>query len=168
MPTPIQSYREIPLTQGQVAIVDAADYGWLNQWRWQARWNPHTKSFYASRHNQNDPKRRLIAMHRLILGLASNDPRKGDHIESGKTLDNRRSNLRIANNSENGRNARLKITNTSGYKGVHYRKDLGQWAARICIHRKRIHLGHFSTPQEAAIAYRKAAMALHKEFARFA
>lgn len=34
--TPLQpDYRTIPLTQGQVTIVDAADYKWLNQWKWR-------------------------------------------------------------------------------------------------------------------------------------
>ena len=35
MTTPSEPlYREIPLTQGQVALVDAADYEWLMQWEW--------------------------------------------------------------------------------------------------------------------------------------
>ena len=28
--------RRIPLTRGQVAIVDDADYAWLSQWKWCA------------------------------------------------------------------------------------------------------------------------------------
>ena len=32
--TPSQSYREISLTRGHVAIVDASDYEWLMGWSW--------------------------------------------------------------------------------------------------------------------------------------
>jgi hypothetical protein len=30
------SYRTIPLTQGQVAFVDTKDYEWLSRWKWFA------------------------------------------------------------------------------------------------------------------------------------
>ena len=40
MTTPSGEYRIIPLTQGQVAIVDAADYESLMRWKWQAKWEP--------------------------------------------------------------------------------------------------------------------------------
>jgi hypothetical protein len=33
--------KEIPLTRGRVAIVDAADYDWLMQWKWRARRESH-------------------------------------------------------------------------------------------------------------------------------
>ena len=36
-------YRLIPLTQGKYALVDAADYDWLSQWRWGANWNGDTR-----------------------------------------------------------------------------------------------------------------------------
>jgi hypothetical protein len=39
METPNQEYRLIPLTQGQFAKVDAADFEWLNQWKWCSNWS---------------------------------------------------------------------------------------------------------------------------------
>lgn len=34
-PSP-ELYREIPLSRRMIAIVDAADYEWINQWKWHA------------------------------------------------------------------------------------------------------------------------------------
>jgi hypothetical protein len=42
------SIRLIPLTQGQVAIVDVGDFAALDRWNWSAHWNPCTKSFTLS------------------------------------------------------------------------------------------------------------------------
>ena len=44
-----QSYRLIPLTQGQNAIVDVEDFEWLDQWNWCAQWTG--RHFYAVRHD---------------------------------------------------------------------------------------------------------------------
>ena len=162
-----ESYRLIPLTQGQFAKVDVEDFESLSQHKWFAIWNPHTQSFYAVRHDNSKPNRPFIQMHRVILGLKPGDRRKGDHADSGATLDNRRSNLRVASNEENGRNARRRRDNWSGFKGVHFRKNLGVWCARIGVNRRRIHLGHFQTAEEAAAAYRAAALRLHGSYACF-
>lgn len=51
---------------------------------------------------------------------------------------------------------KLNRNNTSGIKGVSYRKDRGKWRAYIKIKRKNIFLGNFDTKEEA-IAARKAA-----------
>ena len=44
-------YREIPLTQGQFATVDADNYEWLSQFKWSARWAKNTRSYYAIRNS---------------------------------------------------------------------------------------------------------------------
>ena len=51
------------------------------------------------------------------------------------------------------RNQRIQTNNTSGYKGVHFNKIAGKYMAKICVNKKRIHLGYFTTPEEGAIAY---------------
>lgn len=156
---PEESYRLIPLTQGQFAIVDAADFDWLNQWKWCAMWCPKMNSFYALRRVKNI----AILMHRLILGLEYGDPREGDHIESGKTLDNRRNNLRIATRSQNKCNKRLQRNNTSGYNGVDFQR--GKWRARVKKHGKEIIVGYYPTAEDAHLARCEAAKVLHGEFA---
>jgi hypothetical protein len=157
--------RYVPLTQGQVAVVDIEDYDSLMHWNWHAHYDPHTRGFYAIRHIVVDGKKRKYGMHRQVLGMDPRDPRKPDH-QNCDTLDNRRSNLRIATNSENGRNQRARPTSKSGYKGVSFRSDSGLWRARIVLHGRIVNLGNFQTPELAHGAYCRAAETLHGEFAR--
>jgi hypothetical protein len=100
--------RLIPLTKGQFAIVDAADYEWLSQYRWRAFWDWHTKSYYARTYERgkNHETRRELRMHRLIVGLEIGDKRLPDHINH-ETLDNRRLNLRIATIEQSNQNRRF-------------------------------------------------------------
>ncbi len=98
---------EITLTHGQVALVDAADYEWLMQWKWRARANAcwYGRNYYADSTVKIDGKWQVLKMHRIILGLEIGDKRHGDHINHD-TLDNRRGNLRIVTPAENNRNRR--------------------------------------------------------------
>lgn len=166
-----EEYREIPLTQGQVARVSAHRFEELNQWKWFAQWNPSMKSFYAARWGkQINGKRPIILMHRFILGLEYGDPRTGDH-KFHDTLDNREfidgeRNLRIADDSEQGCNRRKRSDNTSGFKGVSFHKGKGQYAASIMARGSRRHLGYRPSAEQAyRELYLPAAEELHREFA---
>ena len=64
-------YRFIPLTQGQIAIVDLEDFERLSQWVWFAMWNPHTRGFRAARTEE----RRHVYMHQEIMGFKGVDHR---------------------------------------------------------------------------------------------
>src|SRR5258706_13665947 len=44
-----ESYRLIPLTQNQNAIVDVEDFEWLSQWYWMAMFSPEADTFYVIR-----------------------------------------------------------------------------------------------------------------------
>jgi hypothetical protein len=161
------SYREIQLTQGQIALVDAVDYGWLSRYEWCAFWTG--RAFYALRRGRlsDGPNRgKSILMHRQILGLDFGDKRDGEHKEPSQTLDNRRANLRIATRSQNLMNARIKRTNTTGFKGVSKCRDREGYAAYITLSGKSVRLGTRSTPEEASELYRVAAEARDGEFAR--
>lgn len=74
------------------------------------------------------------------------------------------SNLRLASYSENGYNmARI---NHNGFKGIY---NCGRrskpWQAQIRINGNKVNLGRFATKEEAAEAYRSAAIEHHGEFA---
>ena len=88
-----------------------------------------------------------------------------DHI-NGDRSDNRICNLREVSNSQNQMNAGLNSRNTSGRKGIWWSKDESRWRAHIIVDKKKLYLGSYKTPDEAAHAYNKAAVHLHGEFAR--
>ncbi|HEY3620751.1 MAG TPA: AP2 domain-containing protein [Candidatus Sulfotelmatobacter sp.] len=158
-----QSYRLIPLTRGQTAIVDVEDYDRLSGHYWNAHWNPLSKSFYAVR-NVRLPtaERRYTAsyMHNEVMQV----PRGIDHKRCEDTLDNRKSNLRHANASQQGANQAIRADNKSGYKGV-FLKDNGRYRAKVFKDRKQYDAGTHSTAEEAARAYDALARELHGEFA---
>lgn len=165
MTSPNPSYRIIPLTQGQFAIVDAADYEWLVQWKWHAAWCECTRSFYAKRTEKRvNGKQKTIRMHREILGLMFGHQSKGDHWNHN-TLDNRRDNLRPADSAQSSQNRKIRTDNTSGYKGVTWHKRLKKWQVRVSIKGKRHHLGYYDDIVEAYKVYCEAAKKYHGEFA---
>lgn len=162
MPTPQEDYRTIPLTQGQVAIVDTADYEWLMQWKWFAQWCQCTNSFYARRNEWAGVKKQAtVHMSRVILSLERSDKRCADHINRD-TLDNRRVNLRPATRSQNGHN-RIG-TSKSGFKGVYRRAGKNVWSAVIYIEGKRKRLGDYPSPEKASDIYQAKARELRGEF----
>jgi hypothetical protein len=107
--------------------------------------------------------RRLYMAHRLawlyVYGVWPTS--RLDHKNRQKT-DNRIANLREVSPSENCQNVDLYTNNTSGLKGVCWRKNEQRWSATICHQHKQIHLGYFDTKESAHLAYRVAATVLHK------
>jgi hypothetical protein len=148
--------REIPLTQGQVALVDDEDFEELNQFKWCAYWAPHARTFYAVRRDG----KRLTLMHRQITKAPPG--RKVDH-RNRIGFDNQKLNLRFATESQNSANSRLPSNNTSGFRGVSRNRQ--KWQSRIRYNGRKIHLGSFDCPEEAAKAYDRAARHYFGEFA---
>jgi hypothetical protein len=158
------SYKIIPLTRGKNALVDATDYDWLNQWNWYAHLGENKKAFYAQRSwrpKGGKTPAKFINMHIQILGLKSGE--EGDH-RNHDTLDNRRKNLRECTHLENCRNRRKRLDNSSGSAGVCWHKRLRKWQARICLEGKYIHLGYYSSKDEATRARVKEAKKHYGEF----
>jgi hypothetical protein len=80
--------------------------------------------------------------------------------------DNRWSNLREATPSQNCANKSAHLDSISGIKGVHWDKRQKKWVAQIGVGGKKIFLGLFNDPHEAALAYATTAYGVRGEFAR--
>ena len=149
---------KVPLTRGQVALIDDIDANQVLPFSWFAVPREKSRTFYAVRQQKMDGVSRFIPMHRWILGI--DDPAiEVDHRNHIGT-DNQRSNMRICTHAQN-------VCNRRGWsgkpKGV--RKRDRRWEARIRVHGKELYLGGYSTELEAAMAYNAAAKNHFGEFA---
>ena len=88
-----------------------------------------------------------------------------DHIDGSKA-NNVADNLRLATKSQNAFNMKLKHNNTSGTKGVSFRKDRNKWRVYLKVNGKYISFGHFDSKSDAIIVSRMVRELHHKEFAR--
>ncbi len=106
--------------------------------------------------------------HRIIWEMLHGEIPIGhevDHI-NGMTNDNRSCNLRGATRGENCRNRKINKNNRLGVKGVHYSPNDEKYIAQIRFEGKTHYLGLFTTKGLAAVAYAKASMRYHGQFAR--
>lgn len=140
--------RIILLNKNLSALVDDEDFEWLSEYRWYAVEYSRVKNrFYAKMSS-----RRKTLMHRLLL----NAPREleVDHM-NGNTLDNRKSNLRLATRSENARNCLVRIDSKARFKGVEYRQDKGKYSAYYTLNGEKHHIGYFDDALSASEAHKK-------------
>lgn len=151
----------IPLTQGKVAVIDFEDFDKVRPFKWHARKNKKGRIEAA----RNSSDRKTIRMHREILGV--DDEREVDH-KNGDALDNHRINLRVCTPTQNSQNTRLRVNNTSGFKGVRRHLTSSGWQAYLQKNnpKKFFHLGIFLTSEEAARAYDREALKHFGEFAK--
>jgi hypothetical protein len=58
--------KQIPLGNGQHAIVDDEDYGWLSRYQWYLAYDPKRRDMYAA---TTTPSGRRVFMDEVIMGL---------------------------------------------------------------------------------------------------
>ena len=151
----------VPLTKGMEATVDLDDLSLVSSVNWWALCNKHGHA-YAQRTEMVDGRVKSVLMHRLIMHCP--EGMLVDHI-NGNGLDNRRANLRICTHNDNMKNQVVHRINKLQAKGVYLPKGKKRYKATITFNGRKIRLGTFGTVEEAAAAYKGAAMALAGEFA---
>ena len=146
----------IPLANGQFAIIDAQDVEKVQSKKWLVATRGDVVCYVWSQGN-----RQVVKLHRLILDAPTG--MSVDHKNHNR-LDNRRCNIRVCTQSQNGANMRAwSKPKASSYKGVTF--HAGKWEAFVKKNRVRTYLGRFTSEIEAALAYNAAAIQLHGEFA---
>lgn len=117
---------------GKKFYFDLEDYNLIKDYCWCIGMRGYVNAYVENGVN--------ISMHKLIM-----NPKNGllvDHIHGKDSRhDNRKSNLRIATDSQNQMNRGLIKSNTSGITGVCWDKSRNKWLSQIKInnktHRKR-------------------------------
>ena len=130
---------------------DLEDYDLIKNYCWCI-----TNSGYVSTYI----KGKQFLLHRFIIGK---DEEIIDHINHNK-VDNRKINLRIVTNSQNGMNSTISKNNTSGFTGVYWHNRDKVWEAWIKVDYKDIYLGRFYNFEDAKEARLKAEDKYYREY----
>jgi hypothetical protein len=137
-------------TSTEVAIVDKNKLQELKKYKWKLSKDGYVFTMI---------RRKIVRLQVMVKG------KWYDHKNRNK-LHNYESNLRLATFTQNLNNRNKFIGNyTSKYKGVSFCRFRKKWKAQISINGKAIALGRYLSEIEAAIAYNKAAVIHHGEFA---
>ena len=131
-------------TKNEKILLSDEDYNAITIHTWYVN-----KNGYAERQVQIAGKRKAVYLHYLIIGK----PPEGkivDHI-NGNKLDNRKENLRFITRQQNQYNRHKD-------RGISFARK--KWVAYIHHDYKKIHLGSFTTREEA-LKKRKEAEKLH-------
>jgi len=154
--------KTIPLTQGKVAIVDDCDYDWLLSF---GKWYFDNSGVGYAARNKPKPQCGILRMHKIIaerMGFPVDV--EIDHRDTD-SLNNCRSNLRIATRRQQCYNRRVQSNSKSGYKGVFWDKCKEKWLCQITVDGQTKFLGYFTDPRKGAKAYNEAARKYHGDFA---
>lgn len=152
--------------------IDKSRISMLRHFKWRTRLGANGIR-YCFTAVQTPVGSRVLQMGRLILGLQFGDPRRSDH-RNCNGLDNRRRNLRVASNQQNGFHRRPNRPKTktgrwpSKYKGVTGTVSTSGriwWMAKLKYAGFGSYLGIFRTQKSAALAYNARARQVYGRWA---
>lgn len=160
----LESYQEIELSRGKVALVDSEDWEYLNKFNWHTSNSSSKHTPLTSWRAYRKINKRRVGMHNIIMNCP-----KGmliDHINHDG-LDNRKSNLRICTPAQNSINKRNSPLRNNNYKGVKWLEHQQRWCVRMGSTKSGTakYVGTYDTEIEAAKAYNNAAIEMYGEFA---
>ncbi len=133
--------KELPLTQGLVALVDDEDFERLSKYKWCAG---GAKNY---RYGQRRACCGIVYLHHEVLQIdrAALKGLEVDHIDRNR-LNNCKSNLRLVTRAENARNT-ARHQNRVGYS---FDRTHGKWKVYLDQPgKKRINIGTVKTKEEA-------------------
>ena len=147
--------KEIPLTQGKVALVDDEDFERVSQYKW------YYNNGGALRHVTKNGADTVESMSCFLYGFNSKTacPKYND----GNTLNFTKNNvvLLTASYRTQGQNYKKTKNCTSCFVGVSWYKTRKKWVVQILNKGKCYKLGYFDKELEAAAAYNKKAIELY-------
>ena len=128
--------------------IDIEDIPFISRYKWCAVQSGKSSLYYLGRRNKS---KSTVLYHRIIMGEPNCTI---DHINLD-TTDNRKQNLRLANQSQQSLNQTIKTSNTSGIKGVcyidrsrHNRKS--GYLAELMVGKKKYRSKLFDSLEEAS------------------
>ena len=163
--------KEIELTRGYLTVVDDEDFPEVNRHKWFAI-GCSQRYIYAARFSGSGKNHRLIALHRYILHCQ--DGSIDVHHLNGNTLDNRRENLLACTRKEHlilhahakpgqkqPRHTRRKVTQSFGFIGISWHQRDKRWTAYVHSPTKKIWVGSYLDPFDAAKARDQVALSIY-------
>lgn len=114
--------------------------------------------------NRKDGTRRVLRLHRVVIG--AKEGQIVDHIDHNP-LNNKRSNLRICNRSQNGMNRGRQSNNKSGYKNVSWNEQKRKWRVSINKDKKCVFKKNYKTLERAIGSAKLYTYLIHQEYARY-
>ncbi len=116
-----------------ISLIDKEDIEKIKKYKWHQFNNKYIAT--------DLPNKKILRLHRYVLGLKKLEDGEVDHINGDRT-DNRKQNLRIVTRSQN-------LMNRKGVKGYYFDNYYQKWKAEIIVNGKKFNLGSFDTEEEA-------------------
>lgn len=139
---------------GEKFIFDLEDYNLISDYYWRIQNGNGDYKRIVTTHDKQ-----VFTMHKILTGKSHMD-----HINRN-TFDNRKSNLRDADFSQNSQNRTKQSNNTSGVIGVSFDNSSNVWKARINVKKKQHTIYRGTSFEDAVKARLEAEKKYYGEFA---